>query len=241
MDATDTGLRLDLGCGSLKKEGTLGVDIEASPGVDYVLDIETQPLPFGERSVVYVHTSHFLEHTQNPTNIFAEISRVCADGARLELWTPYAWSNAAFISGHKFFFTEDVYLHISVWFIDFWRNILGARWVLEEFQYVVDPGVLCYLKAKGVTLDFALRHLRNVVTEFGTFITVRKTDEDLPPPATPRRTFSTARLAPRYEVQPDRAGPAFGAHGAGNFAESDGEAVEEAIRTFARGGALPTL
>ena len=209
MDLAGTGLRIDLGCGPLKKEGTLGIDVEASPGVDYTLDIESQALPFSEGSVAYVHSSHFLEHTQNPTDIFAKISRVCADGARIEFWTPYAWSNPAFISGHRFFFTEDIYLHMCSWFIDFWRPILNARWVLEEVQYVVDPRVLCYLKAKDISLDFALRHLQNIVTEFGTFITVHKTNAEIT--ASPvRRTFSTARLGPRYEVQVDQAGYRYG-------------------------------
>ena len=77
-------LRIDLGCGSIKKEGTLGLDILAVPGVDYVLDIEKQPLPFEDRSVEYVYSSHFLEHTANFGDVFVQISRVCADGAQLE-------------------------------------------------------------------------------------------------------------------------------------------------------------
>lgn len=234
MSGPHTGLRIDLGCGSAKKEGTIGVDILPSPGVDHVIDIEKQPLPFGNQSVAYVHSSHFLEHIRDPTPIFAEISRVCADRARVELWTPYAWSNPAFIIDHKFFYTEDVYAHMCVWFVDFWQDILRARWVLEEFRYVIEPDVLCYLKAKGISLDFALRHLRGVVTEFGTFITVRKTDEEIAPPP-PRRTFSVARLGPRYEVQPDPIAPPFATQGAGH----DNEALEEAIRVFAKGEALP--
>jgi hypothetical protein len=51
--------------------------------------------------VSYVHSSHFLEHIRDPTLIFAEVGSVCADGACLDLWTPYAWSNAAFIINHK--------------------------------------------------------------------------------------------------------------------------------------------
>ncbi|HEX8354227.1 MAG TPA: methyltransferase domain-containing protein, partial [Pyrinomonadaceae bacterium] len=183
MDGTVTGLRIDLGCGSAKKEGTLGVDMHWSPGVDRIVDLETQPLPFGDQSVAYVHSSHFLEHLRDPTRIFAEISRVCADGARVEIWTPYAWSNAAFIIDHKFFFTEDIYLHMCVWFTDFWGKILGARWVLEEFHYVVEPRTLSYLHAKEISLDFAVRHLQNVVTEFCAYITVsRRGEADAPPP-----------------------------------------------------------
>lgn len=58
-------LRIDLGCGSRKKEGTLGIDFQAEPGVDYVLNLQTESLPFPNRSVEYVHSAHLqLHHTQ---------------------------------------------------------------------------------------------------------------------------------------------------------------------------------
>jgi SAM-dependent methyltransferase len=230
MDELNVGLRIDLGCGSCKKEGTLGIDIAPAPGVDYVLNIETDTLPFADRSVSYVHSSHFLEHTREPSHIFAEISRVCADGARVELWTPYAWSNPAFVSDHKFFFTEDIYLHICSWYTDFWHNVLGDRWLLHEFQYVVDAKTLCYLKAKNISLDFALRHMHNTVTEFGTFITVMKADANLPSPPL-KRTFSTSRYAQRYEVRVDSDAPLFGENPS---AVNIDASVEEAIRAFAK-------
>jgi len=237
MNGLDTGLRIDLGCGSAKKEGTLGIDILPSPGVDHVVDLEKHPLPFANKSVVYVHSSHFLEHIRDPTPIFAEISRVCADNARIELWTPYAWSNPAFIIDHKFFLTEDVYLHMCVWFIDFWRNILGARWILNEFHYVIDPRTLCYLRAQEISLDFALRHLQNIVTEFCAYITVSQSNpEAISPPI--KRTFSTGRHAPRYEVKADQLARPLEATGAEVLDESTNKAIQEAIRTFAKGQAL---
>lgn len=81
----------------------LGLDIRALPGVDYVIDLETQPLPFEDQSVVYVYSSHFLEHISNVPHVFAEVSRVCTDCARLELLTPYAGSNPGFVLGYKTF------------------------------------------------------------------------------------------------------------------------------------------
>lgn len=240
MNVPDTGLRIDLGCGAVKKEGTIGVDIAPAPGVDHLVDLATQPLPFADASVSYVHSSHFLEHLRDPTQIFAEISRVCADNARVEIWTPYAWSNPAFINDHKFFFTEDVYIHMCVWFVDFWRNILKARWLLNEFHYVIDQRKLCYLKAKDISLDFALRHLQNVVIEFGTHITVSRSE---PASASPpiRRTFSTGRLGPRYEVKPDHLIPPLESNGAEGLDESAQEALQAAIRAFANGPALAPL
>jgi SAM-dependent methyltransferase len=234
-----TGLRIDIGCGAVKKEGTIGVDIQQHPGVDHVIDIENQPLPFADCSVTYVHSSHFLEHTSNPGAIFAEISRVCADNAQLELWTPYAWSNPAFILDHKTFFTEEIYLHMCVFFVDFWREILKARWILNEFHYVVDPGVLCYLKEKQITLDFALRHLHNVAWEFCAHITVFRSDRTVGIPSI-KRTFSIGRNSPRYEVRADRMAPPFGVKN-GSLDKTTSDMFENIIRAFAAADSLPPL
>ncbi len=227
MAATHPGLRIDLGCGLIKKEGTLGIDIQSLPTVDYVLDIENQPLPFAERSVAYAHSSHFLEHILNPDRVFFEVSRVCADQAQLEFWTPYAWSSSAFAIDHRFFFAEEIYMHICVRYVDHWTNILKARWILREFQYVIEPEPLCYLRRCKIDLDFALRHLRDVVKEFCAHITVLRDDLSAPSPPF-RRTFSVGdRFAPRYEIKETKSSP-----------PTDSE-VQKAIRAYARGGMLP--
>jgi SAM-dependent methyltransferase len=231
------GLRIDIGCGSVKKEGTIGIDIHEQPGVDHVVDIENQPLPFADRSVEYVHSSHFLEHATNPGRVFAEISRVCADNARLELWTPYAWSNTAFVLDHKTFFTEEIYLHMCVFFVDFWRKILDARWILNEFHYVVDPMVLCYLKKNQISLDFALRHLHNVAWEFCAHITVSRADRTIGNTSI-KRTFSVSRDAPRYEIRGDRFAPPFDIKD-GSFDKTASDLIEKTIRAFAKGDSLP--
>ncbi len=222
-----SGLRIDLGCGANKREGTIGIDIQPFPQVDYVLDIETQPLPFEDGSVEHVYSSHFLEHLSNPDRVFLEINRVCADNAQLELWTPFAWSNSALVLGHKFFFAEDLYMHICAWHIDFWTDVFHKRWILREFHYVIKPETLCYLKRHNISLDFGLRHLHNVAEEFGSYITVLTDLSASSPPI--RRTFSTDRFAPRYEVK-----------GTDSF-EPTVDEVERAIRAFAEGDALPPL
>jgi SAM-dependent methyltransferase len=193
-------LRIDLGCGSAKKDGTIGLDILPGPGVDHVVDLVNAPLPFADQSVSYVHSSHFLEHVKDPTRLFAEITRVAADGATLEFWTPYAWENSAFIIDHKMFFNEDHYLHICVWFVDFWENILKARWLLREFTYVIEPAVAVDLRRRRIPMGQALRYYKGVVKEWGVRMEVRR---DKPPAeARPRRTIALDRNGERWELEP---------------------------------------
>ena len=200
MSKETHGIRLDLGCGRFKKEGTLGIDIKPFPGVDCIVDLEINPLPLADQSVSYVFSSHFLEHLRDPTHLFKEISRVCLDGARLEFLTPYGGSNPAFVLDHKTFYTEDIYLHMCVWYTDYWTRQLGVRWILHEFRYVIAPETLSHLKRRRIGLDFAIKHLRNVATEFWAYMTVQRHDLDVPAPPF-RSTFSTERFGPRYPIQ----------------------------------------
>ena len=195
-------LKIDLGCGSRKKEGTIGIDMQAEPGVDYVLNLQADPLPFPDQSVEYIHSAHFLEHLENGNyvvKIFKEISRVCVDGAELELWGPYNWSNSAFVLGHNLFFNEDHYLHLGFWYSEIWEKDLKARWLLKEITYIIEPEVLIELYKNKISLEFALKYYKGVVKEFGVLIEVRhdyKGDN-----SQPIRTFAVDRSAKRYSLK----------------------------------------
>lgn len=190
-------LRLDLGCGGNKKPGTIGLDYCYVPGVvDHVLNIQTDILPFPDRSVEYVHSSHTLEHLTDPIHLFQEVSRVCIDGAKLEFWTPYVWHNSAFIYGHTNYYQEDNYMHLCVWFPDSWSLSLGARWYLKEIVYVVPPQILIELYKQNIQLDFAILYYKGVVQEFGVIIEVRHEDKEQT--IYPQRSFATNRFGQRY-------------------------------------------
>ena len=188
-------LKIDVGCGWAKRPGFVGVDKEAGDGVDYVVDVERDPLPFGDRTVGTIFTAHCLEHLADHAVIFREISRVAANGAALEIWTPYAWTNEAFIYTHRTFFNEAHYLHPCYLYPEHWQDILGARWQCTEFQFIVAPEVMADLERQGIDLDFALKYLKGVAVEFGTRI--RVWHEDAPAPAPPARTWACERDGPR--------------------------------------------
>ncbi len=195
-------LAIDIGCGWAKRPGFIGVDKDAVPDVEHRVDVEREPLPFADRSVGTIFTSHCLEHLADQALIFREMSRVAVNGAGLEIWTPYAWTDEAFIYTHRTFFTELHYLHPCVMFPDHWKDILGATWQLREFQFVVSETTLGDLGRNGVSLDFALKYLKGVAVEFGTHLTIwhEPPAGEMPPP---RRTFSTTREGARHAIAPD--------------------------------------
>lgn len=87
-------LKLDLGCGTKKQEGHIGVDSLAFDGVDVVCNVGKDPWPWDSGSVESVHCSHMLEHlTAGERTHFAnELFRVLKPGGVTTIITPH-WNS----------------------------------------------------------------------------------------------------------------------------------------------------
>ena len=194
----EDGLKIDIGCGSNKREGFIGIDYAKNPGVDFVLDLTNDPLPFGDRTVDHVFSSHFLEHVHAPNHIFSEIGRVCRDGAKIEIWTPYAFSNEAFMYGHVTYLTEEHWNHFCYLHRDYHLEMLKGRWVLQNINYVISEESHAELKMAGFPIEFAIKYFKSVVLEFGVEI---RYNIDLATPANQgSRTYSYSREGVRSPV-----------------------------------------
>ena len=81
-------LRLDLGCGSSKKPGFVGLDL--SPDADIQWDIRWG-LPFDDNSVIEIRSDHFLEHLELPVvvEVLRECRRVLVLGGVLNFTVPH--------------------------------------------------------------------------------------------------------------------------------------------------------
>jgi SAM-dependent methyltransferase len=193
-------LRLDLGCGNAKRPGFVGLDMFPGDQVDHVLDLTADRFPFDDDSVDEVFSAHFLEHIDEPNHVFAEIGRVCRDGARIEFWTPYAWTNEAFLYGHLHGITEEMWIHLGVSHRDLYAAMLRGHWLLREFVFVIDQSTIDDLARHGVSLDFAVRYYKGVVREFGVVAEFRS---DLATPVVaPARVYATERFGDRLPLVP---------------------------------------
>jgi SAM-dependent methyltransferase len=85
-------VRLDVGCGSHKQEGFVGMDRRRLPGVDIVHDIEDTPWPLPDNCCTAVVLSHVWEHItpKHTLAVMEEIHRICRDGASVFISAPYA-------------------------------------------------------------------------------------------------------------------------------------------------------
>ena len=84
-------LKLDLGCGSNRREGFKGVDFVKTDQTDYVHDLFAFPWPFADSSVEEVNCSHFFEHVPHHLRpkFMDELYRIMVPGAKAQFVTPY--------------------------------------------------------------------------------------------------------------------------------------------------------
>ncbi|MCC6528308.1 MAG: methyltransferase domain-containing protein [Polyangiaceae bacterium] len=184
-------LSLDLGCGAKKRAGFVGVDQRSLPGVDHVVDFAAEALPFATGSVGQVFSSHCIEHLADPLRLLREVTRVCADGAALELWAPYSWHGDAHFWDHVSAWNERQFLHMGSWQHEHWAERMGARWCVQELVFSIAPAVVRDLRANGVHPSFALRYYRDVAHELGVLVEIKKTGE--PRGRAPRIGWATSR------------------------------------------------
>jgi SAM-dependent methyltransferase len=98
---------LDVGCGSRKLPGAVGIDILRMPEVDIVYDLSTFPWPLGENEFDVIFMSHCLEHMEDLLKTLAEIHRISRRGAHIIIQVPYFRSTDAYTDPtHRHFFTS---------------------------------------------------------------------------------------------------------------------------------------
>lgn len=86
-------MKLNLGCGSKRIDGFIGVDKFDSDAVDILHDLEELPWPFEADSVDAVTMHHVLEHLGATTGVYLgivkELYRVCRDGTEISIRVPH--------------------------------------------------------------------------------------------------------------------------------------------------------
>lgn len=97
-EAPRVALKIDLGCGTRKQAGFIGVDKIKFEGVDHVFDIGWESWPFPDGSVEEAYTSHFVEHLTPVERIHFcnELHRVLVPKGKCTLIVPHWGSCRAY-------------------------------------------------------------------------------------------------------------------------------------------------
>lgn len=87
---------LDVGCGSTRPPGAVGVDVSADTDADVVHDLDVFPYPFESSSFEHIRMQDVLEHLADPFGVLAELHRIGRPGARIQIRTPHFSSVLAY-------------------------------------------------------------------------------------------------------------------------------------------------
>ena len=158
---------IDLGCGSRKITGAIGVDGVYQPGVNVLCDFE-QSIPLKSNSVDILYANHLLEHIQNLFQLMEEVSRVCKPGGQVYITVPYYMSSRAFHDPtHLQFISEDTFLYFQEPTYYGFKTNFEIQKICYKYRTIfrIFPGFLKNIFRK---------HLWNVVDEM--YVTLKALD-----------------------------------------------------------------
>ena len=90
------GKVLDVGCGSSKTPGAIGLDISAHTDADIVHDLDEFPYPIESDSFDQILLQDVIEHVAEPIRVFEELHRIARPAGRIHLRTPHFSSVLAY-------------------------------------------------------------------------------------------------------------------------------------------------
>ena len=185
-------MKLNMGCGHNRVEGCVNVDAAAACAPDQVVDLEQTPWPWPDNAADEVLFNHSLEHLGGDPKVFlaimAELYRVCAPGAVVDIRVPHP-RHDNFIGDptHVRIISPQVLSLFDKALNDEWQrtgqpntplaHYLGVDFHITESQIIVGEPYRSEYTAGKITPEEvaeALRSLNNVAEAFHIKMEVRK-------------------------------------------------------------------
>jgi SAM-dependent methyltransferase len=80
---------LDVGCGTNKTEGSIGLDNNPRTGADVIHDLGELPYPFPDSEFDLIVSNHVVEHVPDVMAFISELHRITKPGGTIRLLTPH--------------------------------------------------------------------------------------------------------------------------------------------------------
>lgn len=105
---------LDVGCGTKKKEGAIGIDFNTQTDADVIHNLEVFPYPFTDNEFDKIYCDNVIEHLNDVIKTMEELWRISKPGGDIEIVVPYFRSKYAAIDPtHKHYFTIDSFSYFN--------------------------------------------------------------------------------------------------------------------------------
>lgn len=105
---------LDLGCGTRKRPGAIGLDINPRSAADVVHDLNALPYPFPDAEFEEIYLDNVIEHLEDVIKVVEELHRLSKPGALVKVVVPYFRARWACIDPtHRHFFTVDSFSYFD--------------------------------------------------------------------------------------------------------------------------------
>jgi SAM-dependent methyltransferase len=80
---------LDVGCGSNKYPGAVGIDFNPRTAADVIHDLGVVPYPFSDNEFDEIISRHVIEHVPDVMAFVSELHRITKPGGRIKIVTPH--------------------------------------------------------------------------------------------------------------------------------------------------------
>ena len=169
---TGPGAILDIGCGSSKTPGAVGMDMSAETDADIVHDLDVFPYPIDDGTYDQILLQDVIEHVREPIRVFEELHRIARPGARIQLRTPHFSSVLAYGDPtHRHYFSRlaieslaeprfahytDVrfrVIHIS---LDLWLpfRLIGLEWFANQMPSLYEKYLAFRFPTMNIRAEF---------------------------------------------------------------------------------------
>jgi SAM-dependent methyltransferase len=105
---------LDVGCGSNKYPGAIGLDNNPRTAADVIHDLGAVPYPFAENEFDEIISRHVVEHVPDVMAFVTELYRISKPGGRIKLVTPHYtnpdWANDPTHRNHLNSYSFNVFM-----------------------------------------------------------------------------------------------------------------------------------
>jgi SAM-dependent methyltransferase len=167
------GRVLDVGCGSAKIPGAVGLDIAKDTDADIVHDLNVFPYPLDDASFDHVVMQDVLEHVEDPIAVVTELHRILRGGGHLHLRTPHFSSLLAYSDpSHRHYFSAlairslaeprfayytRARFHIIHVTLDLWLpfRLTGVAALANRFPDTYEKYLAFHLPAMNIRAQFA--------------------------------------------------------------------------------------